>query len=284
LSSLFHLFTQELVGFHGALVTTLQHKLMNISDVFLFFFLFFFFFTVVFLTFSWKTNATHSSSKPRPVVWRQGDSYFENDGRGPYYTNNWLIPSTGLLVFIYSREERAFTEPGSREVEWLGESERLSILVDFGGWLETIPLPPLSDFEMVSPLQQGQMVLLTYTWVSALEDVYSGGEWVNSGASVHSVGRATVVSHPLFSTTLCHPRSYTLHPTFSTLRPSLPVASSCKWCPASSLTRQTDGRQRKDFISQKTTSLYYWVVILKKKKEKKKMCYCLMSINISTSG
>lgn len=32
------------------------------------------------------------------------DFYFENVGRGPYYTNNWLIPSTGL-VFIYSGEE-----------------------------------------------------------------------------------------------------------------------------------------------------------------------------------
>lgn len=33
------------------------------------------------------------------LCWR--DFYFENVGRGPYYTNNWLIPSTGL-VFIYS--------------------------------------------------------------------------------------------------------------------------------------------------------------------------------------
>jgi len=32
------------------------------------------------------------------------DLYFENAGRGPYYTNNWLLPSTGL-VFIYSGEE-----------------------------------------------------------------------------------------------------------------------------------------------------------------------------------
>lgn len=51
-----------------------------------------------FLIFLEKQNATHSSSKPRLV---ERDFYFENVGHGPYCTNNWLIPSTGL-VFIYS--------------------------------------------------------------------------------------------------------------------------------------------------------------------------------------
>lgn len=62
---------------------------------------FFFFLNCGFLIFLEKQNATHSSSKPRLV---ERDFYFENVGRGPYYTNNWLIPSTGL-VFIYSGEE-----------------------------------------------------------------------------------------------------------------------------------------------------------------------------------
>lgn len=47
------------------------------------------------------------------ALWR-GTLYFENVERGPYYTNNWLLPSTGL-VFIYSGEEPHRTR------EWRGE-------------------------------------------------------------------------------------------------------------------------------------------------------------------
>jgi len=72
-------------------------KLMNISD-FYSFSPFFFFFTVVFLRFLEK-QMQHIPVVSH-VLWRQGDSYFENDGRGPYYTNNWLIPSTGLLCLF----------------------------------------------------------------------------------------------------------------------------------------------------------------------------------------
>lgn len=72
---------------------------------------FFFFSNCGFLIFLEKQNATHSSSKPRLV---ERDFYFENVGRGPYYTNNWLIPSTGL-VCIYSGEEPHRTR------EWRGE-------------------------------------------------------------------------------------------------------------------------------------------------------------------
>lgn len=76
--------------------------------------LFFFFFDCGFLIFLEKQNATHSSSKPHLV---ERDFYFENVGRGPYYTNKWLIPSTGL-VFIYSGR-RASQDPGSGGVgEW----------------------------------------------------------------------------------------------------------------------------------------------------------------------
>lgn len=78
--------------------------------------IFFFFQTVVFLIFLEKQNATHSSSKPRLV---ERDFYFENVGRGPLYTNNWLIPSTGL-VFIYSGR-RASQDQG---VEGRGEGQR----------------------------------------------------------------------------------------------------------------------------------------------------------------
>jgi len=45
------------------------------------------------------------------ALWR---GTFENVGCGPYYTNNWLLPST-RLVFIYSGEEPHRTR------EWKGE-------------------------------------------------------------------------------------------------------------------------------------------------------------------
>lgn len=81
------------------------------SEIFL---VIFFFFLTGFLIFLEKQNATHSSSKPHLV---ERDFYFENVGRGPYYTNKWLIPSTGL-VFIYSGR-RASQDPGSGGVgEW----------------------------------------------------------------------------------------------------------------------------------------------------------------------
>lgn len=78
-----------------------------------FLFIIFFFLNCGFLIFLEKQNATHSSSKPRLV---ERDFYFENVGRGPFYTNNWLIPSTGL-VFIYSGR-RALQDQG---VEGRGE-------------------------------------------------------------------------------------------------------------------------------------------------------------------
>ena len=51
------------------------------------------------------------------VLFKRGDSFaFENDGRGPYYTNDWLITIDRTCVCsIYSREGRAFT--GNRGVE-----------------------------------------------------------------------------------------------------------------------------------------------------------------------
>lgn len=74
-----------------------------------------FFLNCGFLIFLEKQNATHSSSKPRLV---ERDFYFENVGHGPFYTNNWLIPSTGL-VFIYSGR-RASQDQG---VEGRGEGQ-----------------------------------------------------------------------------------------------------------------------------------------------------------------
>lgn len=81
----------------------------NISDFYSLLILFFS--NCGFLIFLEKQNATHSSSKPRLV---ERDFYFENVGRGLYYTNNWLIPSTGL-VCIYSGEEPHRTR------KWRGE-------------------------------------------------------------------------------------------------------------------------------------------------------------------
>lgn len=142
------------------LVTTLQHKLLkNISDFYSLLF-FFFFFNLWFSYFLEKQNATHSSSKPRLV---ERDLYFENAGRGPYYTNNWLLPSTGL-VFIYSGEEPHRT--GKWRAEVSGREAKVS------HWFQG--RKDISKGSGVAfPHQQGQMylALLTSTWVSALEKV-----------------------------------------------------------------------------------------------------------------
>lgn len=80
-----------------------------------FYLILFFFLNCGFLIFfPEKQNATHSSSKPRLV---ERDFYFENVGHGPYYTNTWLIPSTGL-VFIYSGEEARRTREQRGRGEW----------------------------------------------------------------------------------------------------------------------------------------------------------------------
>lgn len=65
---------------------------------------------------------------------------------------------------------------------------------------------------VASPHQQGQpcLALLTSTAVSAFEWVWGGGQ-VNSGSSVHSAGRAKVVSHPLIDT-MVPPQSVYLSP------------------------------------------------------------------------
>lgn len=138
----------------------------------------FFFLNCGFLIFLEKQNATHSSSKPRLV---ERDFYFENVGCGPYYTNNWLIPSTGL-VFIYSGEKPHRT--GERRGErWV--VERLRFPIDFNGGRTFHRL----SSGISSP---------TGTAVLGSVDLYLGqcireslrGERVNSGSSVHSVGRA----------------------------------------------------------------------------------------------
>ena len=110
---------------------------------------------MVFLIFLVKQNATHSSSKPRLV---ERDFYFENVGRGPYYTNNWLIPSTGL-VFIYSGEEP------HRAGGWRGEVSGTEAEVRFQ-WLWSGGSSPTGTAVPGS---------VDSTWVSALEKVYGVG-------------------------------------------------------------------------------------------------------------
>lgn len=96
-SNFLYIYTEELVSWPSRCsVTTLQHKLLNISEI-----VFFSSPPLWFSYFSWKTNTTHSS---KPRLEERGLFSLKNSGCGPYYTNNWLIPSTGL-VFIYRGEE-----------------------------------------------------------------------------------------------------------------------------------------------------------------------------------
>lgn len=173
---------------------------------------FFFFQSVVFLFFL-KNKMQHI-----PVVshalWR-GTFYFENAGRGPYYTNNWLIPSTGL-EFIYSGKEPHRTREWRGEVRWWVERLRFPIGFNGGAYFKGLSSGVSS---------------LTGTAVLGSVDLYLGqcireslgGEQVNSGSSVHSVGRAKGVPHPLDwsngTTTICLPLITT---------PSTPPDAACK--------------------------------------------------------
>lgn len=42
------------------------------------------------------------------------DFYFENFGRGPYYTNTWLIPMTGLVYLQWGRASQDQGAEGER--------------------------------------------------------------------------------------------------------------------------------------------------------------------------
>lgn len=103
------------------------------------------------------------------ALWKR-DSCFENVGRGPCYTNNWLIPSTGL-VFIYSGRRAS----QGRGVEWRGEGSGreagASHRFQWGGGIFS------KGSRVASPHQHGQLcsALLTSTWVSALEKVSGVG-------------------------------------------------------------------------------------------------------------
>lgn len=63
------------------------------------------------------------------ALWKR-DSCFENVGRGPCYTNNWLIPLTGL-VFIYSGRRASQGRGVERSGGERGVVERLGLPIDF---------------------------------------------------------------------------------------------------------------------------------------------------------
>jgi len=129
------------------------------------FFSFFLLFTVVFLSFLekqmqhipvvshvlWKGTLILKMMDVVPTIQTTG-SYHRQD------------------LCVYLQQGRAFMGPRGREVEWMGENLRCSILKSGFQWRAGNWTPPMSDSEVVSPLQQGQMclALLTSTWVSAL--------------------------------------------------------------------------------------------------------------------
>lgn len=214
----------------------------------------FFFLNCGFLHFLEKQNATHSSSRPRLV---ERDFYFENVGRDPYYTNNWLIPSTGL-VFIYS---------GRRALQDQGELG--------GRWVVKRPRFP-KDFSGRGVFQKGSPVVIsspTGADVLGSVDLYLGqcireslrGGRVNSGSSVHSVGRAKVVfPTPLVDVMMApqsaYPSPHPLHSLWPSLQAALSHADRLHiW--------QTDGQQSKDFISCINNSSMLSNCYLPKKKQ-----------------
>lgn len=103
--------------------------------------------------------------------------------------------------------------------------------------------------------------------------------WRDSGSSVHSVGRARVVSHPLVDvTSVCLPLT-TLLPAHW---PSLQAAFSHAVVSGQRPDGQMDGKVKTSYFKQ-TTPLCYQCFI--SKETKNKTCYCVTSRSFfSTSG
>lgn len=141
------------------------------------------------------------------------DFYFENVGCGPYYTNNWLIPSQDLCLFTVGK---SLTGPESGGERWVVVRLRFPIDFNGGGCFKGL----LSGIS--SPIGTAVLGSVDLYLGQCIRESLGGG-WVNSGSSVHSVGRAKVVPHPLGwcngATSVCVPLTTT---------PSAPPDPVCK--------------------------------------------------------
>lgn len=227
----------------------------------------FFFSNCGFVIFLEKQNATHSSSKPRLV---ERDFHFENGGRGPCNTNTWLIPSTGL-VYLQREEPHGTGEWTKGGVRWRGWGFPLSSMGEtFQRACEQLLLTNRDDCAWHCwPLPGSVHYRKFRGWAG------------QRGSSVHSVGKAGDVSHPLVETTV-PPQSVhlSLHP--------LPLPwtqpTSCLFFMQFYLARgpdiQMDGNIETSYLKQ-TIPLCYWIII----SQRKKKSYCVTSTSFfSTSG
>lgn len=135
--------------------------------------------------------------------------------------------------------------PGSgREVGW---RERIWGVSIFKEWISTSPPCLILKWYLLSNRDRYSAWFCWPLPGSVHYRMFSGsggGEWVNSGVSVHSVGGAPKVasSHtPFFNMIVPSPRSYAHHPTFfHSPNPACKAASSCSG--VQPVAWQTDGR------------------------------------------